>query len=160
MTPRPSPHQRLGADRVEVQAARWQRGQGHKRSNLLEGSSHSGTAGGKSYHARLATAETQAQTLSSAEWAHVAFVAADFVFASFVVFPEAMLNKFVMVVFGLAPGGIFALIAWRVLAPMRVVVLRRQRVDSVAFAGGALRGTLAVIMVKIVVLARCVIIQI
>ena len=113
-----------------------------------------GAHGGVGYAARLAAAEAEARVLSKGEWAHVGLVAFDFFFAAFFVF-TAEFTVFRQMKFGLIPGAILAAVAKLVLGPARAAVLRKQRTNSVAFAGAALRGSLAVLMVQAVVLARC-----
>jgi len=114
-----------------------------------------GAHGGVGYAARLAEAEAVAKRLSKAEWAHILLVAFDFFFAAFFVFSGSM-SLAGVVATGILPGAGVAFGARFVLAPARVAVLHKQRTNSVAFAGGALRGSLAVLMVQNVVLARCV----
>ena len=111
-----------------------------------------GAHGGVGYAARLAAAEAEARKLSAAEWAHVGLVAFDWFFAAFFVFKAAGGAAFI----GTLPGLGVTLVAQFVLAPARAAVLRKQRTNSVAFVGGALRGSLAALMVQTVVLARCV----
>ena len=108
-----------------------------------------GAVGGEGYASRLERAEAEAKKLSAAEWAHLAMVAVDFFFAAFVVFSQ---DRAV----GILPGAGVALVARCVLAPARAAVLRTQRTDGVAFAGSALRGSMAALMVQVLVLARCV----
>ena len=81
----------------------------------------------------------------------VAFLAGDF-FAAFFVFP--LTSAWNMALTGLGPGPGVALVARLVLAPARAAVLRKQRTSSVAFAGGALRGSLSSLMAQAIVLAR------
>ena len=111
--------------------------------------------GGEGYAARLERAEAEAGTLSTAEWAHLALVGFDFCFAGFVVFPAAANNNMLGEAgLGILPGAGVAFVARCVLAPARAAVLHTQRTNSIAFAGGALCGSMAVLMVQIVVLAR------
>jgi hypothetical protein len=121
-----------------------------------------GAVSGESYATRLKRAEVEAAKLSATEWAHVAVVAFDFFFAAFVVFSasvQASGGSFageVAIEIGILPGAGVALIARYVLAPARAAVLRTQRTNSVIFAGNALRGSMVVLMVQVLVLARCV----
>lgn len=111
-----------------------------------------GAHGGVGYAVRLAAAEAEAKRLSTAEWAHVALLAFDFFFAAAFVFSSATGAIFV----GTLPGATIAIFVRFVLPPARTAMLRKQRTSSVAFAGGALRGSLAALMVQAIVLARCV----
>ena len=111
-----------------------------------------GAHGGVGYAARLAAAEAEAKRLSKAEWAHVGLVAFDFFFAEIFVFHFGGWGGTFGL--GLGPGVGVALGARFVLAPARAVVLRKQRTNSVAFVGGALRGSLGALMLQAVVLAR------
>jgi hypothetical protein len=116
-----------------------------------------GAVSGESYATRLKRAEVEAGTLNATEWAHVAVVAFDFFFAAFVVFSAAMGGDFGKeAAMGILPGAGVALIARCVLGPARAAVIRTQRTNSVAFAGNALRGSMMVLMVQVLVLARCV----
>ena len=116
-----------------------------------------GAHDGDGYSARLDAAAKEAKRLRKAEWAHVALVAFDFFFAAMFVFmPDMHSRGPEPVIIALVPGGGVALLARFVLAPARATVLRKQRTNSVAFVGGALRGSLAALMVQAVVLARCV----
>ena len=115
------------------------------------------TSSSGSYAVRLQRAEVEAGKLSGAERAHLALVGFDFFFAAFVVFRAAFdHDRMFQVVLGILPGAVTALLVRYVLAPARAAVLRTQRMDSVVFAGDALRGSMAVLMVQVLVLARCV----
>jgi hypothetical protein len=114
-----------------------------------------GAVGSKGYAARLDQAETEARELNWAECAHIVVVAFDFCFASFVVFSAAN-PPLARTAFGILPGACLLLFVKFVLARARAAVLRSRRTDSVAFTGVALRSSMAVLMVQIVVLARCV----
>lgn len=114
-----------------------------------------GTHGGVGYEARLHFAGAKAAELSNAEWAHIVLVAFDASFATWV-FWSALPNMFARAMVGLAPGPVLVLVACCVLAPARGAVLRKQRTNAVAFVGRALRVSLGMVMVQIVVLGRCV----
>ena len=128
------------------------------------------TSSSGSYAVRLQRAAVEAGKLSAAEWAHVALVGFDFFFAAYVFTELDMTICYEMTcgqeefdnylvgqaLIGILPGAITAFLVRHVLAPARAAVLRTQRTDSVVFAGNALRGSMVVLMVQVLVLARCV----
>lgn len=114
----------------------------------------SGAVTGQGYNARLAAAEDEAGKLSKPEWLHVLLVTLDFFFASFVVFTGAQEHSYGEAFTGLVPGAVITVMVSQVMTRARVAVLSKQRVSSVAFAGTALRGSLATLTVQVVVLAR------
>lgn len=112
-----------------------------------------GARDGEGYASRLAKAEAEARRLSKAEWAHVAIIGFDAFFATFVVFPMAYGYGSAFAV-GIGPGLGIATIARQVVTPGRAIILRKQHVGSVAFVGKAFRGSMVVLAVQILVLAR------
>lgn len=113
-----------------------------------------GAVKGVGYSQRLAAAEAEAGKPSWAEWVHLALVVFDYLFAAYAVFVSSFSNLLGATFSGVLPAMAVVLLVARVLVPARVAVLRKQRVRSVAFAGGALRGSLMTLMVQVIVLAR------
>ena len=87
---------------------------------------------------------------------HAVWLSWEFYYIATIVYPEA--HSAVVQWLGLAifPGLGMVLSFLFVVPRMAMAILRNQRTNVVAFIGEALRGTLATLVVQIIIVARCV----
>ena len=128
----------------------------HRHWLARSGAIQNDKGGLEGYEDRLKSAEKEARRLTLSEWLHMALVSCDFFFSSFFVFTGAQEASWGDKFFGLVPGAFVVLLCSQVVTRARSAVLHKQRTASLAFAGGALRGSLVVLTVQVVVLARLV----
>eukprot|EP01051_Picozoa_sp_SAG22_P016549 SAG22_NODE_2357_length_2669_cov_2.804280_1_plen_715_part_00 len=133
-----------------------------------------GVVGGRSYTERQAAAAAEAGRLTAAEWAHLGVVAFECAFANGLVFtmasgvyhghsgyefrcwkaPDDGYCVYHTLRNAILPGFYITAGVRLVGAPVRAAVVQAQGSATAAFAAGALRGTLQVLAVVAVVLAR------
>lgn len=117
-----------------------------------------GAVDGQGYAARLAAAEAEALLLTKEEKMHIALVGFDFAFATLVVAPALTAREWywkylTLIALSVGPLATVALGA-KVVERARAGVLRVQRLNSVAFAGSALRSSISILAFQFVVLFR------
>lgn len=116
---------------------------------------HSGSVADRSYASRLEAAEQESRVVRKDEWAHIVFFGLYWAFAAFVVFPmNAFGNVVASVCLGIVPGASTAHSFYAVTAPARATILLEQRVNSVAFAGGALKASALTLVGQLFVVTR------
>lgn len=108
------------------------------------------------YEVRLKSAEKESRRLTLSEWLHTALVGMDFFYSSFFAFSGAQQASWGEMFYGLVPTTFLIILLSQVVTRARSAVLHKQRTASVAFAGSALHGSLLVLTVQVLVLARLV----